>query len=119
MFGEEEEDHLLGDIDYVYKDEAVQEHGKLVLGEQEILEASGELWGKEESGAGQTGLGCQAGLCVSPALVPSGTGPGAGCLPHPPLTRPQEEEWTENRNIPSQVTGTWRNSWVFTSWVCF
>jgi hypothetical protein len=40
VLGEEKEDHLLGDIDYVYKDEAVQEHGKLVLGEQEVLEAS-------------------------------------------------------------------------------
>lgn len=63
MLGEEKEDHLLGDIDYVYKDEAVQEHGKLVLGEQEVLEASRELWGKEESAAGQTTLlGNQAGL---------------------------------------------------------
>lgn len=53
MLGEEKEDHLLGDIDYVYKDEAVQEHGKLVLGVQEVLEASRELWGKEESGAGK------------------------------------------------------------------
>lgn len=47
MLGEEKEDHLLGDIDYVYKDEAVQEHGKLVLGKQEVLEASRELWGKK------------------------------------------------------------------------
>lgn len=54
VLGEEEEDHLLGDVDYVYKDEAVQEHGKLVLGEQEVLEASRELWGKEDSGAGAT-----------------------------------------------------------------
>lgn len=37
---EEKEDNLLGDVDHVYKDEAVQEHGKLVLGEQEVLEAS-------------------------------------------------------------------------------
>lgn len=72
MLGEEKEDHLLGDIDYVYKDEAVQEHGKLVLGEQEVLEPSRELWGKEESVAGQTRLGYQAGLGVSPALVPWG-----------------------------------------------
>lgn len=43
MLGEEKEDYLLGDIDYVYEDEAVQEHGKLVLGEQEVLEASREL----------------------------------------------------------------------------
>lgn len=60
MLGEEEEDHLLGDIDYVYEDEAVQEHGKLVLGVQEVLEASRELWGREESRAGKTGSGCQA-----------------------------------------------------------
>lgn len=57
MLGEEEEDHLLGDIDDVYKDEAVQEHGELVLGEQEVLEASRELWGREESGAGKTRAG--------------------------------------------------------------
>lgn len=43
MLGEEKEDYLLGDIDYVYEDEAVQEHGKLVLWEQEVLEASREL----------------------------------------------------------------------------
>lgn len=54
MLGEEKEDHLLGDIDYVYEDEAVQEHGELVLGKQEILEASRELWGKEESRNGKT-----------------------------------------------------------------
>ena len=47
MLGEEKEDHLLGDVDYVYEDEAVQEHGELVLGKQEVLEASRELWGKE------------------------------------------------------------------------
>lgn len=71
MLGEEKDRHLLGDIDYVYKDEAVQEHGKLVLGEQEVLEASRELWGKEKSGAGKTGAGCQAELGCNPALVPS------------------------------------------------
>lgn len=71
MLGEEKDRHLLGDIDYVYKDEAVQEHGKLVLGEQEVLEASRELWGKEESGAGKTGAGRQAELGCNPALVPS------------------------------------------------
>lgn len=43
MLGEEKEDHLLGNVDDVDEDEAVQEHGKLVLGEQEVLEASREL----------------------------------------------------------------------------
>lgn len=79
MLGEEKEDHLLGDIDYVYKDEAVQEHGKLVLGEQEVLEASRELWGKEESGAGKTGAWApdRAGLqpCFCPILN------GTACRP--------------------------------------
>lgn len=40
VLGEEKEDHLLGDVDYVDEDEAVQEHGKLVLGQQEVLKAS-------------------------------------------------------------------------------
>lgn len=40
MLGEEEEDHLLGNVDDVDEDETVQEHGELVLGEQEVLEAS-------------------------------------------------------------------------------
>lgn len=40
MLGEEKEDHLLGNVDDVDEDEAVQEHGELVLGEQEVLEAS-------------------------------------------------------------------------------
>lgn len=40
MLGEEEEDHLLGNVDNVDEDEAVEEHGKLILGEQEVLEAS-------------------------------------------------------------------------------
>lgn len=72
MLGEEKDHHLLGDIDYVYEDETVQEHGKLVLGEQEVLEASRELWGKEESGAGKTGawVAGRAGLqsCSCPFL---------------------------------------------------
>lgn len=40
VLGEEKEDHLLGDVDDVDEDEAVEEHGELVLGEQEVLEAS-------------------------------------------------------------------------------
>lgn len=73
MLGEEKEDHLLGDIDYVYEDEAVQEHGELVLGKQEILEASRELWGKEESRNGKTRAWVvyQADPGFDPALVPS------------------------------------------------
>lgn len=57
MLGEEKEDHLLGDIDYVYEDEAVQEHGELVLGKQEVLEASRELWGKKRVETTSRGLG--------------------------------------------------------------
>lgn len=51
MLGEEKEDHLLGDVDYLYEDEAVQGHGELVLGQQVVLEASRELWGKERVAA--------------------------------------------------------------------
>lgn len=40
VLGEEKEDHLLGNVDDVNEDEAVEEHGELVLGEQEVLEAS-------------------------------------------------------------------------------
>ena len=40
MLGEEKEDRLLGNVDDVDEDEAVEEHGELVLGEQEVLEAS-------------------------------------------------------------------------------
>lgn len=70
MLGEEKDRHLLGDIDYVYKDEAVQEHGKLVLGEQEVLEASRELWGKEESGAGKTGAWAPGRAGLQPCSCP-------------------------------------------------
>lgn len=67
MLGEEKEDHLLGDTDHVYKDEAVQEHGKLVLGEQEALRPPEDCGGRKD-GAGETGLGCQAVLGVIPLL---------------------------------------------------
>lgn len=40
VLGEEKEDRLLGNVDDVDEDEAVEEHGELVLGEQEVLEAS-------------------------------------------------------------------------------
>ena len=54
---------------YREENEAVQEHGELVLGKQEVLEASRELWGKKRVETTSRGLG------FLPALVPSRTSP--------------------------------------------
>lgn len=81
MLGEEKEDHLLGDIDCMNKDEAVQEHDKLVLREEEVLEASLELWGKEDSGAGNTRAAARPSWVQFCSVLPC-VCPRAGGCPH-------------------------------------
>lgn len=113
MLGEEEEDHLLGDVDDVYEDEAVQEHGELVLGEQEVLEASRELWGREKSANGETGawvLGWP-GLpsCSCPFLnvtLDRLSSPPKERVIVPPHKMTRRKCQTGKEKFPSRVTGT-------------